>query len=384
MNSKDQHVLERLGEGVLAPVVRQFVLWLHREAKRDGVERLVFLARDGYLLWQAYQRVVAPEEQLPSCYMWASRRVLNVASIVAVDEPTLDFLMGDRDEMPVEEYLRRIGLRASDHLHELRQAGFADPSVVVRRRDMGRLEVLFQRLEAAIVAQARRERMVLLRYASGLADWQHERCGVIDAGWHGTLQRSLARVLEVPEGYLRGYYLGLHRSANKAMRPYMKAFLEEDRPGDGWWYAHTVRRAVEILEMLLAEPDQSVVGIKQIAEGRFEAVRERAADNKLTSQVRIVQAAALAVLNEPKVATKGRTGALWELARLMSRPRPNEARVLGELEHQSGFGGYGKFAALARPTFGPGGYVLRPGRLVADWHQAFWKRGFWVRMLTNK
>lgn len=50
--------------------------WLVRSAKRDGVRRLVFLARDGWLVKQAVDLILKPEDGIATDYQPASRRCL--------------------------------------------------------------------------------------------------------------------------------------------------------------------------------------------------------------------------------------------------------------------------------------------------------------------
>src|SRR5476649_956113 len=106
----DMAVFELLGRQSLAPLLESLVLWLHEQAKQDGVTQLLFLARDGYMMQRAYQAVIPASQQIPNQYMYASRRLFNLAAIRQLDEAAMHFLIGDNVVMPVGRYLERAGL----------------------------------------------------------------------------------------------------------------------------------------------------------------------------------------------------------------------------------------------------------------------------------
>jgi hypothetical protein len=384
LSSADETVVlaAELGGQMLAPLLRSFALWLHEKATRDGVRQLFFLARDGYMMQRVYREVIPAEQQIANHYMYASRRLFNFAAIRRLDDRALYFLCGDRDEMPLSEYLRRIGLDTLDCDEQIRQVGFeAGAKSVVRRRDHTKLRQLFCLLEPNILAQAEAERNLLRRYAESLADWDSQRCAVVDAGWHGTLQHSLSDVLELPAGALRGYYFGLHRFSRRINDKATSAYLEESRVRDFVPYRNTVRRCVEVFELLFAETQSSIVGLEELPDGTVGAVRGGIVMPK-QSQLKLaqIQDSAIKALRTGASPTMSRNEVVAALSRLMTNPSLGEVTLLGDIEHQSGFGERGKIAPLARPRYGVFGYLMRPFQLVADWRQAFWRRGFWVRL----
>ena len=71
---------------------------------------------------------------------------------------------------------------------------------------------------------------------------------------------------------------------------------------------------------------------------------------------------------------------LHEMARLLSRPSSSEARCLGNIPHQEGFGGFGRLAQLARPRYTLLGYMSHIPELIWDVRKTFWRRAFLVRL----
>jgi hypothetical protein len=371
-----------MGRETLAPLLHDFVRWLHETARADGVQRLLFLARDGYMLQRAYQAVIPAAEQLPNQYVFASRRLFNFPAIQRVDEVVLEFLMGDRVEMPVREYLARIGLDDEAALREpVRAAGFTGLGAMVRRDDEGKLRGLFMSLEPQIVQAAQLERRRLVAYVEDLADWHRERVGVIDIGWHGSLQVSLRRMLGLPAEQLFGYYFGLERGVRARRTERMRAYLDEEIWRDVWTCWRTFRRCREIFEVLLSEQDGSIIGLRQRGR-RFTAVRDAyAMPVNAAARLRLLQESAMAALPQSAMS---RGEVRRRLRRLLSRPSVEQAVALGDIPHMEGFGGYGRLEAIARPRRRRVGYVQHPGDLVWELRKTFWRSGFMRRLRSGR
>jgi hypothetical protein len=376
--TKSESVFAEIGREVLGPALHSFALWLHSEAKRDGVERLFFLARDGYMMQKAYQAAIPESEQIPNQYMFASRRLFNFAAITQLDERALRLLMGDRVEMPVEQYLLRIGLDALDYEAELKAAGFVGPNEVVKG-NWDRLERLLRLLEGPIVQAAADERSLVLRYADSLTDWDGTVCGVVDIGWHGSLQASLRDVLGLPVGHLRGYYFGLHASVDKHSER-MKAFFDERKLSDLYTSWRTFRRCREIFEIFFIGREGSIIGLEETAPGQFKAVQAAILKSgSILRGIETMQAEAIRSIQTAPAAPR-RSVVRARLRRLLSRPTRVQAAALGDIVHQEGFGGYGRLAHIARPSRRLSGYLLRPAELVYEYRKTFWRPGFIARL----
>ena len=377
----DMAVFETLGRQSLAPLLQALVLWIHEQAKRDGVTQLLFLARDGYMVQRAYQAVIPKKQQIPNQYMYASRRLFNLAAIRQLDEAAMHFLIGDNVVMPVGRYLERSGLDPQECEAEIVAAGFGQGvESLVLANDEPKLRKLFSLLEKSVLAQAEIERRRLRLYADSLTDWNANRCGVFDIGWHGSLQASLRDVLDIDEKDLYGYYLGLHLGARRRSNQPMAAFLDESEYSDFWTYHNTIRRCVEIFELFFAHTDGSIIGLRRTSSGLFEPVREA---RILPLEVRDCLVAAQEAAIDKLRTTKKlwlRRAVMWEMARLLSRPSAEEARCLGNIPHQEGFGGFGRLAQLARPRYTLLGYFGHLPEFIWDVRKTFWRRAFLVRL----
>jgi hypothetical protein len=372
----------QLGRDVVAPFLAGFVTWLHTTAKRDGVTRLCFLARDGYLLQQAYRTYIPETEQIPHTYMYASRRLFTVAAIEKLDERLLQTLTDDHVTMSVGNYLGRIGLHAERFTEEIRLAGFADATDRVEAGERRKLQRLFEIIGPQLVANAKTERERLKKYAESCADWAGGHVGIVDVGWRGSLQRSLARVLDLPNDAIHGYYVGMHFGASDETA---KGYLDESQPRDFLLYRRSVRRTMQVFELILAEPAGSIEGLRE-ENGTFVPIRHEMSALRDRAALSTLQRAALDALEHMRCGeAAGKKLALAALARLLSRPTAAEATLLGDLRHQEGIGECGRCEPLARPGMTLREYaLLHPLQLIADLRWSFWRRGFITRLWAGQ
>lgn len=377
----------RLVRRVLAPILIHYCYWLHDEAKRDGVDQLLFLARDGYLLQQLYIAVIPESERLTSHYAFASRRLFNVPAIRELDDTALNFLVGDQRRMPVAKYLARIGISPTVCARELTASGFADAeSIIDPAHDIPRLKELYRRLEPRILRQTAAERELVTSYIRGMVDVDSGRCGVVDVGWNGTLQASLEAVMELEPGKIKGYYVGLYPSARRRHAGAMRAYVDAARWQDTVWFRYCLERCIDWYELILSEPLGSITGLRRTSTGCFEAIRsdQRLPEDQQSWVSAIQQNLIHAASNHHSRLGAGRKLAWLSLLRLVNLPTPAEAAVIGDLYCQSGFGGSDDYAPLARPAHSSPYYLTHVSRWREEWRASVWKPGFVIRSLSGR
>lgn len=180
---EDAHTL---GYAVFGPVLAAFTFWLARQASARKIERVAFLAREGWALRPLYEAVRAVRPDLPaSTYLYASRRaVLAARQAVTFDPeavvtgPAFDGTLGDLVRA-------RLGL-------EIEGAAAHQRLVLPQELDQGRRMV--EGLQAEILAQAEPEAAAMRAYLTGQGTTEGE-VAVVDVGYRGTIQKGLQQVL---------------------------------------------------------------------------------------------------------------------------------------------------------------------------------------------
>jgi len=208
-------VLWETGTAVAGPLFYGFVRWTLAEAKRRGIRRLYFLARDGQIFWRLAQAIAAAEPVAVECrYLYGSRLVFAGPAELAAPEalrwlaaPTGHFhsIRQALWQLGLEEAWARAKLPApyatadfDANLSPAAREALADWLLAPARHDV---------IHAAVHERARRARAYL--DAEGLR--AGEQVAVVDAGWLGSIHRNLEHLLGEPgkPAPLTGFYLGL-------------------------------------------------------------------------------------------------------------------------------------------------------------------------------
>jgi predicted HAD superfamily hydrolase len=369
-----------------------FNLWLLEQAVRDGVETLYFLSRDGYIVKSVYD-LLSPfyKQAPPSEYLYASRRALNIPGIVELDDSAMNFLVSGTSTLMVSQFLERIGLPPGEYEQLIREVGFSGKEAkVVTGHDYGMLQKLYRLLEGEIRKIAAEERALLFEYFGRTGLLGRRRIGLVDIGWHGTLQHSIERLLRLSgrEAMVKGYYLGTFPEAIALKRTgqEMSAYLcELGRPKFSY---RAIKLSVELFEFLHAAPHGSVVRFKR-TEGGLEPVFDRNDfESEKIEKASAVQQGALDFIRDflrhwqhMEGLTLARETALKPLYRVLSRPTYEEAIRLGDLEHAEGFGDVHVKRFIAKP---PNLYecLANPYRFLQGYRKAFWRRGYLKRSFS--
>jgi hypothetical protein len=378
----DRPFLHTLGYTHLGPLVLGFGLWLAHKAREQGISDLYFLARDGHLMHRVHQRMIAYGfSRIPGHYLMASRRAWVFPGFDTLDTEAFDAVLQGSVALPLQAYLDRLGIAAL--------APQADAMAHFHpRKDRGTLEALLRPFSESWQAQAEKERAWLLSYLAQEGIFTAPKAGLVDIGWHGSLQASLERLWK-KEGYGGlppiGFYLGTFR-ATPAKLPHHAYLFKRGFPGV---LSRSLRQSVELMEWFYCAPHGSVEGF-QPHEG---SIRPRfgtcSADEIRHSLADPVQEGALAfvddalqngkVIRPPGPVIIPPSAAFGMIQALLSRPSAQEAAYLGRIPHSEAQGAPPR--PLAPASFSPL-RLYRPALwplVYKGWRESFWRPAFWKR-----
>ena len=418
---------DRLGYEVGGPLYLLFLRWLLEHARAEGIERLYFLARDGYYLREACDLLSARSGVgVQAVYMAASRRLLNLSQITSLDPVAWQFLLTPNPNLSVRHFLSRVGLDPQALAEPIHRAGWSSPDEIIttpqgafrRESDQHAMRALFRRLEGDILRQASEERRRLKAYFRqiGFSDDTH-KAAIVDVGWQASSARSLQALLNLPDDpapapvppasgtrrngapvhRLRAFYFGTWHYA----RPTVEAgcrlssfYFHLDHPVAR---RNLLAESVELFELFFGAPHPTITGLREAADGslapvyggcehngdeatlaRLQRMRERAVEFVRDAAALIPEAGSTAsgFLEWPGSGLNYLDGVL---ERVLRHPTLPEARQLGALEVRDSFGGNSPTRALARP---PGRWqrLVDPASLRHAYEHAFWKKGFLAQL----
>lgn len=190
---------EIYGYCVYGPLLEKFLIWLYYNSRKDGIDKLLFFARDGYFLEKDYKIV---SELLNDgykqhwCYLPISRRLIYMATIENEDD--FKRVVAFPYVGTFAEYMKsRFGVIVTGATSEYNNTQI---NAVGDSQDI--LEWI-QPYKDEIMEQAKRERVNYLDYLKSDGDMQAELSyGTVDLGYYGTNQYYLQRLTGIKtKGY---------------------------------------------------------------------------------------------------------------------------------------------------------------------------------------
>lgn len=355
-----------IGRYITAPLMVSFAQWTFSEAKRSGLDRVAFVARDGKMSREAF-RALYGDRAIASPYVHLSRSVVLRAGLDTRSEAVLRQLTSGI-EAPVSDYVSRLGEGAEPLLTRARQYFHGDP-VVGRDVKNNDLVDFFHEARADLAAISAKARPLLYRYLE-----QHDllrdpsKVAIADIGWGGTAASVLWDA--VPESRNWTWlYFGTRKGYQPTTANHRGMFFTYGVP---WHNDALVFDCVEVVEFLFSAPEPTTIGLRETPSGveplpgapdsQWEGWAPRAeamADGfrqMLPHLVRHAQSAFGLNIDLPTIHTL--------LSHIVRTDDIAVIREFGQLHHQLGFG-----ASRFEP-------LVAPGRM------RYW-RNIW-RMLKGK
>lgn len=274
---------EDFGRSYGALVVGSFLQWVVTRAKLHDVKHLYFCARDGYLLQQAWNQLnLSQSTGITSSYLEIARRPLNLARGYAESQPhlldpqLLDFLCSTDGTTTVGTLLKRIDLDKEAKIVESAITQFGSLESPIRWPDGATaIREIFNKNASTIYQHlaGNHDRMIAYLRQEGLFD--NRKAAIIDMGWHGTMQRSLEKLIDSTssrKNKLIGFYYGLWPktleniyAAGLMETAFANMFIKGEDQAE-------VQESVEILEELHSAPHGTVLDYNQNEQGQWSGL----------------------------------------------------------------------------------------------------------------
>lgn len=190
---------EIYGYCVYGPLLEKFLIWLYYNSRKDGIDKLLFFARDGYFLEKDYKVVselLNDGYEQDWCYLPISRRLIYMATMENEDD--FKRVVAFPYVGTFAEYMKsRFGIIVTEVTSEYNNRQI---NAVGDSKDI--LEWI-QPYKDEIIKKAKRKRENYLRYLKTDGDMQKGLTyGTVDLGYYGTNQYYLQRLTGIKtKGY---------------------------------------------------------------------------------------------------------------------------------------------------------------------------------------
>ncbi len=343
--------LRVLGADVAGQAFGSFLLWLAEECRTIDVRHLLFLSRDGELLWRMASAM--PEDHWAGvgrgylhCSRWswllagaASHGIDEWLAVGTRDETS--FIHARRHVVPLASLLGRIGLTVTD-LRDHEELARLTPDEPLPPGAESAWENLLvdPAIQAEIEKRAQTRHDLLVRHVAELG-LRPGRVGLVDVGWRGHLAWAMSPIVEEVTGSAPIHF---HFGSNQAL-PDAQSVTDIRRftfkPGAH----HPVKNPVACVETLTASGRARVVGYDHSPDGTVQPVFDRHVQQVDNDDRRHLWAGALAMaerlpsraqLDELGVDTSSLAAEATEVLRLWwNQPDADEVNALRGLSFEA-------------------------------------------------
>lgn len=236
------------GYAIWGNVVNTFISWLHEQGKNRGINRFLFLSRDGFLLKKNYKYYcdIYNENMQEAEYLYVSRRIANIANII--------------NESDVLEWANfpYIG-KFSDYLRDRFSicAKLDDVNAeqeIQLPKDWGKVVRWISQYRAELEEVIKKERDEYLQYIKSIHITEAD--AIVDTGFFGSIQGKLDTLVGKK---LLGFYFNCDCTPQNALREQMFSCFQNPEDEDAM--KSNLRRKVQFVESMFTAPYGMVLSV---------------------------------------------------------------------------------------------------------------------------
>jgi len=334
--SEPQKVIWETSCNVTGPVLVCFVKWLLVQAKQAGVKQLLFLARDGQILFRIAEQLCADIVDGPELkYIAASRHAWHAASVDQLCEEDFVWIYANPDCLTAKKVFLRLGF-SDEYRGLLEHCPISNQDEVLDTEKSQQLQkwLLSEGVSKVLSKISVRERVKIVSYLEqqGIND----SFGLVDIGWYGNMQSSFERIVKgsaFEQKKLHGWYLGLFSKRKNLERSELSGFLFDVDQGI---YVQEYTANVALFELLLSADHSGVIGFEE-QEQVFPILRDESSwALQLDWGVTVQQHAILSFVSECKYSQLNDLNTDWMsyvapmLKKLCINPTRHQSDVFGD------------------------------------------------------
>lgn len=386
---------EAYGRRVLGPVFASFVHRIAERCKEEGIKRVYFVAREGYLLKQLFEQI-APvvfddhSKQPETHYVGISRLTTFLASTKDFSLREITASFNNTPHYSIRTLLAPLKLEESFLISLCQRCGITDIDAALPHffKEWPPFHRLLEdhQLNVEIRSRSSSVRGLLQRYLEQHNFFVDSRVALVDVGWSGQIQDNLYKaIMERPDcPQIFGFYLGTTLTAHWRKTPNNWMEWTHGDYSHMGWFGRAAFEFVHGLEAVVRSPHGTTIGY--VDTGRFvepiykaEAESSRQTEAKDDPMIALFQngmrefsvSYAQAAKMFGFTATDTLPYARMMLNRMVRFPSSEEAKWFLKVNNVSDLGSSDVFS-LGQDR---GVSVLRPKAMLRELSRSFWRYG---------
>ncbi len=268
---KHEATISGIASSLISPIITFYAMWLLQEARKRGIQRLYFVARDGYLVKKVADALIrALGLRLESRYLYGSRQAWHLPAITDFSADSLSWLFERTRTLTLRIVLGRLQTTPEEMRKNLALLGWPSSKWDCRLDEESlrklRVDLLgstdFRGFVKKLI-ESKQETTVRYLEQEGLFDstpW-----AIVDLGWHGRLQQSLEKLLATKQpAKTFGLYFGLYSDSPALVRLETASYLDWNLRNPP--PSKDIPSLVFLMESFCTAPHGSTVGYRQEAD----------------------------------------------------------------------------------------------------------------------
>lgn len=372
----------KIGYETLGPLLYGFTTWLLKDLKKNGIKRIFFLSRDGYLVKKSFD--ILNDSDIEGRYFYASRRAWIVPSLWM--NPELEDvikLFSTVKRMSVKSFLERVSLKPYKYKDALKGYNLNLETIILRDGKLtdGNFSEFYSTVKEEIIEQSKKEYQDVISYIE--QEFFVGKVAIFDIGWKGSIQKAMLKIINHHNfsTNIFGYYLGLRRVEQNMN---MKGFLFHPGQNDDIKYKETLCNA--FMETFFTADHGSLENYRN-ENGKIVPIllpheflsKEEGSIDEMHIVKEIQKGAIKFVMDFSNTETSKyiNVSPYWTIHNLFNMglsPRKDEVELFGDFRY-SDFNNY--YFAKPNTLFF---YIKNPQRLIIDFINSVWRIGFLKRL----
>ena len=212
---KDQTTYARdFAIDIIASVYIPYVYWIINDAKRKGVNHLLFLARDSEIFFKIAQTILGKESTIKLSYIYVSRKSLFLPSLSKITQEELMLYWESKTQESPRSLLKRLNINAED-LVGIESFNLDKPLSNIENLNQFIKHLTQGHNQALIQQKAQQARELFLTYLNQHKITKDENTALVDLGWSGSSRYSINKIFK-EENYRPtiAYYWGFWGAAS--------------------------------------------------------------------------------------------------------------------------------------------------------------------------
>ena len=218
----NQDTYFNIGYEVLGPLLYGYSKWITGAIEKLNINKIFFLAREGYLLKKAVD--IVKKSDIVTEYLYISRRSIRPALLENVNSyDKLSQIIKIKPTTTVEKFLKDIGLYDKKHVELFGKYHYQEDTKI---HEVTNISEIFDQLKLDMQLNATQEKKNIIGYlqSKGLCN----NIAISDVGWAGTMQKSLTSIFD--KYRIAGFYIATtNEISNIEVYPYLDNY-EKIRP----------------------------------------------------------------------------------------------------------------------------------------------------------